>query len=81
MPLYSYECGKCGPLEIQVPMSQCDTAIACPICAYNAYVDATEVGILDFYSWMEQEWQKLKGDNAGQHQLRRVLDAPLFVVR
>ncbi|MBV9195871.1 MAG: zinc ribbon domain-containing protein [Solirubrobacterales bacterium] len=36
MPLYAFVCGRCGPFELQRPMTSDGTAARCPSCAREA---------------------------------------------
>src|SRR5689334_9685154 len=32
MPLYTYDCGECGPFEAWSPMAEAERTCACPAC-------------------------------------------------
>ena len=36
MPVYDYECGRCGPFTVMRPMAECDLPSDCPDCGAEA---------------------------------------------
>lgn len=50
MPVYDYMCEACGPFTQVHPMSQCDVAQSCPICAHpspRAFLTAPRFAMMD----------------------------------
>lgn len=74
MPLYTYCCEKCGPIDLCVSLDAIEKPLTCPICEYNAATEGLEKRP-KFDDWIDEGWEKHPKDKDHVF-LAKLIDAP-----